>query len=144
MTLEEVYRGLSRRKDTVTEELITIGEQTRGISERLDSVESLLAEVELDIGGGRTIKKPRIQLMQEVYDHIRPGGVLDRRLEQCSDDHDPVKRLREAGDRYDVYWKWGQRILLLLMSVFLVYELTTGRKDFVREINANAPKTEKR
>jgi len=106
ITLQEVYQGLSERMDTISDELVNVRRGMDSVAFRVGSIESNMVDVELVNGGGRTIKQPRQQLIQQAYDYVKTGGVLDQRfagvmLELKSDSEELEKNLTEEFKRKD-------------------------------------------
>ena len=122
MTLEEVYTGLSSRMDIMTNELVNVGRKLESVQYRVTSIEAGFLNVELsnglDVNGQReVIFKPRQQFIQSAYDMLKTGGELDVKLNKCRDDHDPHKINYKIEKKFDVYFKWAERIALIIMAL---------------------------
>lgn len=106
ITLQEVYQGLSERMDTISDELVNVRRGMDSVAFRVGSIESNMVDVELVNGGGRTIKQPRQQLIQQAYDYVKTGGLLDQRfagvmLELKQDSKELEETLTEEFKRKD-------------------------------------------
>jgi len=128
ITLEDVYTGLSSRMDTMTDELVKVSKGLDSLGYRVGSIEAGMVDVELKNGGGRIIKQPRQQLIQQAYDYVKPDGILDQRFneveemmtgkfQECKELHNPEKFQRNAEKKLDKIWKWGTRVVLVVIAI---------------------------
>ena len=138
LTLEDVYKGLSSRMDTMTDELVKVSKGLDSVSYRVGSIEAGLSDVELKNGGGRIVKQPRQQLIQQAYDYVKPGGILDEKFQVVDDKIDEVeevmiKKFQDCQQRYnpdaldekaekkwDMIWKWSSRVALVVIAIATV------------------------
>src|SRR5574343_53772 len=120
MTVEELYKSLSARMDTITEELVRIG----NIIQKIEDFD----EITVTNGNGKKYSQPRQQFLQWTYDYSKPGGIADQNLERLRvhfdgklDELNPIKIKATNEKRYDAVWKWGTRAALaVLFIVFIV------------------------
>lgn len=117
MTLEDVFIGLSERMDTITDELVKVSKGLDSVQYRVSSIEAGMVDVELKNGGGRIIKQPRQQIIQQAYDTMKPGGVLDQKFNECREMHNPAKQSMQNEKKLDKIWKWGTRAVVLILVV---------------------------
>jgi len=120
MTVEELYKSLSGRMDTMTDELLRIGK----VIDKLENYD----EVTVTNGDGKEHSQPRQQFIQWGYDYGKPGGIADQKLETLRalfdskiEDLNPEKQQDTKEKTLDRAWKWGTRVgLALLFLVFIV------------------------
>ena len=120
MTVEDLYKAVSARMDTITDELLRIGK----FIQKFENYD----EVTVTNGSGKEYTQPRQQFMQGTYDYTKPGGIADQKLESLRsvfeaklEDLNPQKINASKERRYDQAWKWGARVALAVMFiVFLV------------------------
>lgn len=120
MTVDELYKAVSARMDTITDELVRIGK----FMQKFEDYD----EVTVTNGNGKKYTQPRQQFLQATYDYTKPGGMADQKLESLRsvfqaklDDLNPQKINASKEKRYDQAWKWGTRVALAVMFlVFLV------------------------
>ncbi len=117
MTLEDVFLGLSERMDTITDELVKVSKGLDSVQYRVSSIEAGMVDVELKNGGGRIIKQPRQQIIQQAYDTMKPGGVLDQKFAECREIHNPEKQSMQNEKKLDKIWKWGTRAVVFILAV---------------------------
>lgn len=123
LTLTEVYEGLAGRMDHITNEVVKANKAVSHLSTRMLSLEDTFKEVELRNGGDHLTKVPYKQFMQDLYDFNKPGGVLEQKMAECKESHSPTKNLEKMGKKWDVYWKWGQRIVAAILVVWMIFKI---------------------
>lgn len=131
LTLRDVYDGLSKRMDTITDELVRIGR----IVDKMDKWE----EITVRNGGNKEYSQPRQQFFQTMYDFTRPGGDVDKKIDSCRalcaekiNDISPKKQGERIEKRADRYWKWGQRVIIVIAALAVIiksinWEFLLGR-----------------
>lgn len=120
LTLEDVYKGLSSRMDTMTDELVRIAQKV----DKIDALE----EVTVKNGNGREYTQTRQQFLQWAYDFGKPGGDVDKKIDsmqaimmQKFDAMRPENTEKERERKYDKIWKWGTRTALaIVLLAFLI------------------------
>jgi hypothetical protein len=128
LTLKDVYEGLSERMDTITNELVVVGNLAKETNQRVGTIEDSLNDVQLKDLSGNRYKEPRKQFIQRIHEYMQPGGVADQKMRACADNHSSVKQLEKAGKIWDVYGKWGTRIVVVIFAIYLVFEIVDIRK----------------
>ena len=120
MTLEEVYKGLSSRMDTMTEELVRIGT----VVDKLETLD----KVTVKNGDDKEYTQSRQQFVQWAYDNGKPGGLIDQKIETAKalieekiSKLDPAKQEDEKDRLWDRRFKIAGRVILMVLGlVFLV------------------------
>jgi hypothetical protein len=119
LTLKDVYDGLSKRMDTVTDELVRIGR----IADKIEEWE----EITVRNGGNKEYSQPRQQFFQTMYDFTKPGGDVDKKIDslrelqnQKIDALMPEQRNKTLNKRVDIYWKWTVRIATVIIASAIV------------------------
>lgn len=119
LTLKDVYDGLSKRMDTITDELVRIGR----IADKIEEWE----EITVRNGGNKEYSQPRQQFFQTMYDFTKPGGDVDKKIDslrelqnQKIDALMPEQRNKTLNKRVDIYWKWTVRIATVIIASAIV------------------------
>lgn len=134
LTLDAVYDGLSKRMDTMTHEITKNGKTVDRLTIQVTSIEHSLNDIEFKDGDNHITKVPRLQFFQDLYDFSKPDGLLEQKMKTCKESHNPTRNLELAGKKFDIWWKWGQRIVFAFMVVFVLYEVTGGRKLIIERV----------
>ena len=154
ITLQQVYEGLGAQISNVTEEIVDLKKTVNSLAYRVGSIESGLNEFTLEdgldqAGQRRTVKQPRQQIVQQAYDYVKPGGVLDqrfagvmlelkndvreiddrfdetdemisKRIAECLRNHNPEKEFSKREKKAELMWKWGQRFIMFIGLLLLL------------------------
>ena len=154
ITLNQVYEGLGTQISNVTEEIVDLKKTVNSLAFRVGSIESGLNEFTLEdgldqAGHRRTVKQPRQQIVQQAYDYVKPGGVLDQRfsgvmielkkdvkeiedrldetdemistrIAACLKNHNPERQFAKNERKVELFWKWGQRFVIFIGLLLLL------------------------
>lgn len=154
ITLQQVYEGLGAQISNVTEEIVDLKKTVNSLAYRVGSIESGLNEFTLDdgldqAGQRRTVKQPRQQIVQQAYDYVKAGGILDqrfagvmlelkndvreiedrfdetdetisKRIAECLRNHNPEKEFSKREKKAELMWKWGQRFIMFIGLLLLL------------------------
>ena len=119
LTLKDVYDGLSKRMDTITDELVRIAR----IADKIEEWE----EITVRNGGNKEYSQPRQQFFQTMYDFTKPGGDVDKKIDSLRELQNqkiealmPEQRSRTLNKKVDIYWKWTVRIATVIIASAIV------------------------
>ena len=154
ITLQQVYEGLGAQISNVTEEIVDLKKTVNSLAYRVGSIESGLNEFTLEdgvdqAGQRRTVKQPRQQIVQQAYDYVKAGGILDqrfagvmlelkndvreiedrfdeteemisKRIAECLRNHNPEREFSKREKKAELMWKWGQRFIMFIGLLLLL------------------------
>lgn len=119
LTLKDVYDGLSKRIDTLTDEFVRVAR----IIDKIEEWE----EITVRNGGNKEYSQPRQQFFQTMYDFSKPGGDVDKKIDTLRELQNqkieslmPEQRNRTLNKRIDVYWKWTVRIATIIIASAII------------------------
>lgn len=119
LTLRDVYDGLSKRMDTITDELVRIGRIVDKVTE--------WEEITVRNGNNKEYSQPRQQFFQTVYDDTKAGGLIDKKIDSCRalcldriNEIGPKSQSERLEKKADRIWKWGQRIIIIFAAVAVI------------------------
>jgi hypothetical protein len=139
MENQEIITSVFDQLKIITDEVLFIREDVRKLTTKMETIEANMEWVEVKNGGDKRSKQSRNGLIQQAYDTMKPGGILDQRFTNCEkvietaiQKHErgtnATNVLSRAGKKFDVWWRWGTRVVVVLIAIFIVYSYLNGEK----------------
>lgn len=107
---------LSKQMNNVTDELLSM-------KSSLTNIEDNITEIKVKNGGGIEVTMKTNELLKNLYEQTKEGGIIDAKFKECKEAHSSQKRLGLFEKKSAVWFNIGYRAVLSITVVYMFLKM---------------------
>ncbi len=113
-----------------------LGKQLNNVTEEIMSMKSSLHNIERNIeievknGGGIPVTMKTNELLKNLYEQTREGGVIDEKFKLCSENHSIDKKLGIFDKKSATWFNIVYRVIITVSIAFMLFKMIEFDKLF--------------
>jgi hypothetical protein len=122
-TIDNKIAMIGKQMNNMTEELI-------GMKTSLSNIESNIAEIHVKNGGGIEVTMKTNELLKNLYEQTKDGGIIDNKFKACAENHSAQKRIGIFDKKTSAWFNVGYRIVVTMVVFYMLMKMMQFEQVF--------------
>jgi chorismate mutase len=114
---------LSKQMNNVTDELLSM-------KSSLTNIEDNIAEIKVRNGGGIEVKMKTNELLKNLYEQTKDGGIIDAKFKTCAENHSAQKRMGIFEKKSAVWFSVAYRGIITMVVFYMLMKMVQFEQVF--------------
>jgi len=114
---------IGKQMNNVTDELLTM-------KSSLTNIEENITEIKVKNGGGIEVTMKTNELLKNLYEQTKEGGIIDAKFKECRESHSTQKKLGIFEKRSAVWFNIGYRVIISVIVFYMLLKMVQFEQVF--------------
>jgi chorismate mutase len=115
--------NLALKISTISKQMNNVTDELLSMKSSLNNIEANIAEIKVKNGGGIEVTMKTNELLKNLYEQTKEGGIIDAKFKQCKDAHSTQKRLGVFEKKSAVWFNVGYRVIISVTVFYMLMKM---------------------